>query len=70
LKRWAEDLVRQGKAALSDVEDALVRAAVSEADGNISKAAQLLNVTRHQMDYRVKKLQGNETDSAEPPSAT
>lgn len=56
LKDWAEELVRQGKAALSDVEDALVRAAVSEAGGNVSKAAHLLRVTRHQMDYRVKKL--------------
>jgi two-component system, NtrC family, response regulator HydG len=41
---------------VSDVEDALVRAALSAAGGNISKAAQLLRATRHQMDYRVKKL--------------
>lgn len=56
LNNWAEELVGQGKATLSDVEDALVRAAVSKAGGNISKAAQLLRVTRNQMDYRVKKL--------------
>lgn len=56
LRAWAEALVRKGSATLTEVEDALVRAAVSEANGNISKAAQLLHVTRHQMDYRVKKL--------------
>jgi len=56
LEAWAEDLVREGNANLSEVEDALVRAAVSQANGNISKAAQLLRVTRHQMDYRVKKF--------------
>jgi DNA-binding NtrC family response regulator/predicted hydrocarbon binding protein len=68
LNNWAEDLVRQGKATLSQVEDALVRAAVAEADGNISRAAQLLQVTRHQMDYRVKKLSskadGSESNNA------
>ena len=56
LDSWALKVVRQRSTALSAVEDALVRAAVSEANGNISKAAQLLQVTRHQMDYRVKKL--------------
>jgi len=56
LEEWAEDLVREGNANLSDVEDALVRAAVSQANGNISRAAQLLHVTRHQMDYREKKF--------------
>jgi transcriptional regulator with GAF, ATPase, and Fis domain len=35
-----------------------VRAAITEASGNISKAAQLLKVTRHQMDYRLKKMTG------------
>lgn len=62
LKEWAEDLVREGNATLSEVEDALVRAAVSQANGNISQAAQLLRVTRHQMDYRVKKFSMTRND--------
>jgi len=67
LGNWAEELVRKGKTTLSDVEDALVRAAYSEAGGNISKAAQLLHVTRHQMEYRVKKLL-NTADHTSAPS--
>jgi DNA-binding NtrC family response regulator len=66
LKGWADELVRQGRATLADVEDALVRAAVSAADGNISRAAQLLRITRHQMDYRVKKLTAPENGAGAP----
>lgn len=62
LHTWAEALVRKGQATLSQVEEALVQAAISEANGNISKAAQLLQVTRHQMDYRVKKLVPKNSD--------
>lgn len=63
LEGWATEMVRDGKVTLSDVEEALVRAAVSEAGGNVSKAAQLLRVTRHQMDYRVKKLSTRSDDA-------
>jgi len=38
------------------VEDALVNAALSEAGGNISKAAARLGLTRAQLDYRVKRV--------------
>jgi transcriptional regulator with PAS, ATPase and Fis domain len=63
LDRWALKVVRERSSALSEVEDALVRAAVSEAKGNISKAAELLQMTRHQMDYRVKKLDQGRFDA-------
>lgn len=53
----AEDVVRQGMTSLPQMEDALVRAAVKQAGGNISRAAGLLGITRSQLDYRVKKLE-------------
>ncbi|VVE44305.1 Fis family transcriptional regulator [Pandoraea pneumonica] len=52
----AEDVVRQGTMSLPQMEDALVRAAVKQAGGNISRAAGLLGITRSQLDYRVKRL--------------
>lgn len=54
---WADNVIRTGATNLSDIEDALVRAAIRGAGGNISQAASLLGITRHQMDYRAKKLQ-------------
>ncbi len=50
-------IVRQGMASMPAMEDALVRAAVQQADGNISRAATLLGVSRAQVDYRHKKLE-------------
>lgn len=56
LDEWAARIVQSGKATLSSVEDALIKAAVRQAGGNISKAATILKISRTQMDYRVKKL--------------
>ncbi|WP_343077594.1 sigma 54-interacting transcriptional regulator [Pseudomonas sp.] len=58
LRTWAEDIVRRASVSLDDVENSLVMAAFSEADGNMSKAAGLLGITRAQLAYRVKKLEG------------
>lgn len=55
LEDWARGAVRQQSAHLADVEDALVNAALAEANGNVSKAAALLGLTRAQLDYRVKR---------------
>ncbi|WP_454737211.1 sigma 54-interacting transcriptional regulator [Cupriavidus necator] len=55
LDRWAREALRQQAVTLSTVEDALVNAAISEAGGNISKAAARLGLTRAQLDYRVKR---------------
>ncbi len=53
---WAAEFVKGGSGSLGDVEEALVKAALAQSNGNISKAAQLLGVTRAQMEYRAKKL--------------
>ncbi|WP_442857481.1 helix-turn-helix domain-containing protein [Acidovorax sp. T1] len=54
----AELLVQQGKGRLPEMEDALVRAAIRQAGGNITRAAGLLGISRAQMDYRHKKIDG------------
>ena len=36
--------------------DKLIHAALSQCDGNISKAARLLNISRAKLDYRLRKL--------------
>jgi len=52
----AESLVKQGKAALPAMEDALVRAAIKQTGGNITRAADILGLSRPQLDYRQAKL--------------
>lgn len=61
LDEMAEEWLREGRATLADVEDALTRAALKQTDGNVSRAATLLGVTRAQLDYRIKKI-----DPAQP----
>ncbi|MES2262558.1 MAG: sigma 54-interacting transcriptional regulator [Pseudomonadota bacterium] len=56
LLAWAAGMVKQQSLTLSAVEDAFVKAALAQANGNISKAASLLGYTRSQLDYRVKKM--------------
>lgn len=55
LDDWARGAVRQQNTHLADVEDALVNAALTESNGNVSKAAALLGITRAQLDYRIKR---------------
>ena len=57
LDTLADGLLREGRATLGDMEDAMTRAALKQTGGNISKAAALLGITRAQLDYRVKKLE-------------
>jgi DNA-binding NtrC family response regulator/predicted hydrocarbon binding protein len=57
LLAWAAGMVKKQSVTLSAVEDAFVKAAVAQANGNISKAASLLGFTRSQLDYRVKKME-------------
>jgi two-component system response regulator HydG len=52
----ADSLVQQGMAHLPGMEDALVRAAIRQTDGNITRAANILGLTRSQLDYRHKKI--------------
>jgi two-component system, NtrC family, response regulator HydG len=52
---WATQVIQRQDATLDDIEQALMRAALESAQGNISKAATLLGISRAQLDYRVKK---------------
>jgi DNA-binding NtrC family response regulator/predicted hydrocarbon binding protein len=56
LSSWADGIVERSSATLFDVEDTLVNAAFKAANGNMSRAATLLGITRAQLAYRVKKL--------------
>ena len=53
---WAARVIQRQDATLDDIEKALMGAALESAQGNISKAATLLGISRAQLDYRVKKL--------------
>jgi two-component system, NtrC family, response regulator HydG len=53
---WATQVIQRQDASLDDIEKALMQAALESTQGNISKAATLLGISRAQLDYRVKKL--------------
>jgi transcriptional regulator with GAF, ATPase, and Fis domain len=52
---WYESALAQSNHSLEDIEQAVVLAALRNSDGNLSKAALHLGVTRAQIDYRIKK---------------
>lgn len=54
---WAASIIRTQDATLGQIEAALLHAALKSANGNVSKAATLLGLSRAQMDYRTKKAQ-------------
>lgn len=54
---WAASIIRTQDATLGQIEAALLQAALKSANGNVSKAATLLGLSRAQMDYRTKKVQ-------------
>lgn len=54
---WAEGVVKLPTVTLTDVENSLVKAAFDAADGNLSKAAGMLGITRAQLAYRIKKME-------------
>ncbi|VTZ21285.1 Sigma-54-dependent Fis family transcriptional regulator [Methylocella tundrae] len=56
ITNWATSVVKNESASLYDVEQALIKAAIRQSNGNISKAASLLRISRAQMEYRAKKL--------------
>ena len=57
MDQLASTLLRQAPGQLAAMENALVRAAVQQAGGNITRAAALLGLSRAQTEYRFKKLQ-------------
>ena len=60
MNQLAHELLRQGPGQLAAMEGALVRSAVQQAGGNITRAAALLGLSRAQTEYRYRKLQGAE----------
>ncbi|MEX3967847.1 sigma 54-interacting transcriptional regulator [Paraburkholderia sp. EG286B] len=54
LNQWARSAIQQQTARLTEVETALIEAAMAETGGNVAKAATLLGLTRAQLDYRLK----------------
>lgn len=52
-------LLRQNGETLSTVEDAMVRAAVEAAGGNVAQAARELGLTRRQLVFRVEKIRSD-----------
>ncbi|MHC4535113.1 MAG: sigma-54-dependent transcriptional regulator [Planctomycetota bacterium] len=46
--------------AMSQVEDHLVKWAISKSNGNISKAASCLNIPRSSLQYKISKLESND----------
>jgi len=51
--------------ALEDVEMSLVRQAIERSGGNQTKAAELLRISRDQLRYRLKKLEGEAVGAGE-----
>jgi two-component system response regulator HydG len=52
-------LLRQNGETLSTVEDAMVRAAVEAAGGNVAQAARELGLTRRQLAFRIEKIRSD-----------
>jgi len=53
--------------SLDDVEMSFVKQAIERSEGNQTRAAELLGISRDQLRYRLKKLEGAEslaTDAA------
>ncbi len=53
---WATQLIQNKQVNLDEIEQALMAAALNATQGNISKAASMLGISRAQMDYRAKKI--------------
>jgi len=53
---FCEHLLDQGL-NLDQLEEKLIRRAMERANGNVSQAARLLDMTRPQLAYRLKKLE-------------
>ena len=54
-----------GGLSLDELETSLVRQAIERSGGNQTRAAELLGISRDQLRYRLKKLEGAETAASE-----
>ncbi|HKZ03419.1 MAG TPA: helix-turn-helix domain-containing protein, partial [Pyrinomonadaceae bacterium] len=52
--------------SLDDVELSFVRQAIERSEGNQTKAAEMLGISRDQLRYRLKKLEGTDSLVADP----
>jgi DNA-binding protein Fis len=50
--------------SLDEVETSLVRQAIERSGGNQTRAAELLGISRDQLRYRLKKLEGADAAAA------
>jgi len=57
LNLWAEGIVARSQVSMDVIENTLVKAAFKAAQGNFTKAASLLGLTRAQLAYRIKKME-------------
>ena len=53
---WACQVVQRQNVTFGEIEEAFMQAALQASQGNISKAATLLGISRAQLYYRVKNL--------------
>ncbi|WP_434034944.1 sigma 54-interacting transcriptional regulator [Cupriavidus sp. a3] len=54
---WAEGIVARSQVSMDVIENTLVKAAFKAAQGNFTRAASLLGLTRAQLSYRIKKME-------------
>jgi transcriptional regulator with GAF, ATPase, and Fis domain len=66
LDAWAEGILARSNVSLDVIENTLVKAAFKSAQGNFTKAAGLLGMTRAQLAYRIKKLNDDGVADAPP----
>ena len=59
-------LLPGGGISLEDVEMSFVKQAIERSEGNQTRAAELLGISRDQLRYRLKKLEGVEVLASEP----
>ncbi|HEY6611652.1 MAG TPA: helix-turn-helix domain-containing protein, partial [Pseudomonas sp.] len=52
----AKRTLQRGPVKLPDIEEVYIEVAMEQCEGNVSKAAALLGMTRAQLDYRLKKM--------------
>ena len=58
LGAWAAAIIENREVTMQEIEIAMLQAAMKSSNGNISKAAALLGLSRAQMEYRTKKSPG------------
>ncbi|MNG17284.1 Bacterial regulatory protein, Fis family [compost metagenome] len=58
----AKRTLQRGPIKLPGIEEVYIEEAMKMSEGNVSKAAVLLGLSRAQLDYRLKKMAGERLD--------